>query len=163
MPTALYNTVAVLSFPVIRGLYRLSWTGLDRLPPEGGFVLAANHTSSLDPWPLGFPLWPKRQLFFMGKVELFNPVLGPILRAGGAFPVRRGEGDLEAIDAAKEICQRGRHRRDVPGGHASDEGTAQEVRAPAAVGLGADRDGSRRAARPRGGQGERQALCAFTS
>ena len=107
MPTALYNTVAVLSFPVIRGLYRLSWTGLDRLPPEGGFVLAANHTSSLDPWPLGFPLWPKRQLFFMGKVELFNPVLGPILRAGGAFPVRRGEGDMDAIEAAKEICSEG--------------------------------------------------------
>ena len=107
MPTALYNTVAVLSFPVIRGLYRLSWTGLDRLPPEGGFVLAANHTSSLDPWPLGFPLWPKRQLFFMGKVELFNPVLGPILRAGGAFPVRRGEGDLDAIEAAEEICRKG--------------------------------------------------------
>jgi 1-acyl-sn-glycerol-3-phosphate acyltransferase len=107
VPTALYNTVAILSFPVIRGLYRLSWTGLDRLPPEGGFVLAANHTSSLDPWPLGFPLWPKRQLFFMGKVELFNPVLGPILRAGGAFPVRRGEGDLDAIEAAKEICREG--------------------------------------------------------
>jgi 1-acyl-sn-glycerol-3-phosphate acyltransferase len=92
---------------VIRGLYRLSWTGLDRLPPDGGFVLAANHTSSLDPWPLGFPLWPKRQLFFMGKVELFNPVLGPILRAGGAFPVRRGEGDLDAIEAAKEITRNG--------------------------------------------------------
>jgi 1-acyl-sn-glycerol-3-phosphate acyltransferase len=107
MPTALYNTVAALSFPVIRGLYRLSWTGLDRLPPEGGFVLAANHTSSLDPWPLGFPLWPKRQLFFMGKVELFNPVLGPILRAGGAFPVRRGEGDMEAIETAKEITREG--------------------------------------------------------
>jgi len=107
VPTALYNTVAVLSFPVIRGVYRLSWTGLDRLPPEGGFVLAANHTSSLDPWPLGFPLWPKRQLFFMGKVELFNPVLGPILRAGGAFPVRRGEGDLEAIETAKEITSKG--------------------------------------------------------
>jgi 1-acyl-sn-glycerol-3-phosphate acyltransferase len=107
VPTALYNTVAVLSFPVIRGLYRLSWTGLDRLPPEGGFVLASNHTSSLDPWPLGFPLWPKRQLFFMGKVELFNPVLGPILRAGGAFPVRRGEGDMDAIDAAVEICREG--------------------------------------------------------
>jgi 1-acyl-sn-glycerol-3-phosphate acyltransferase len=107
VPTPLYNTVAVLSFPVIRGLYRLSWTGLEKLPAEGGFVLAANHTSSLDPWPLGFPLWPKRQLHFMGKVELFNPILGPILRAGGAFPVRRGEGDMEAIEHATRICKSG--------------------------------------------------------
>lgn len=107
MPTPLYNTVAVLSYPVIYGLYRLKATGVDKLPPEGGFVLAANHTSSLDPWPLGFPLWPKRQLFFMGKVELFNPILGPILRAGGAFPVRRGEGDMEAIETAMEITKKG--------------------------------------------------------
>jgi 1-acyl-sn-glycerol-3-phosphate acyltransferase len=107
MPTPFYNLVAVLSFPAIRGLYRLSWTGLDRIPPEGGFVLAANHTSNLDPWPLGFPLWPKRQLFFMGKAELFNPVLGPMLRAGGAFPVRRGEGDMEAIEAAVKITRNG--------------------------------------------------------
>src|SRR4051794_7634957 len=80
---------------------------MEDVPAEGGFVLAANHTSSLDPWPLGFPFWPKRQLFFMGKVELFNPVLGPILRAGGAFPVRRGEGDMDAIDTAAEIVHKG--------------------------------------------------------
>ena len=107
MPTALYHFVATVSWPVLRGLYRLEASGLDRLPPEGGFVLAANHTSSLDPWLLGLPLWPKRQLFFMGKVELFNPVLGPLLRAGGAFPVRRGEGDVEAIETAVRICKDG--------------------------------------------------------
>jgi 1-acyl-sn-glycerol-3-phosphate acyltransferase len=107
VPTPLYNTVAVFSFPVIYGLYRLKATGLDQVPAEGGFVLASNHTSSLDPWPLGFPLWPKRQLHFMGKVELFNPILGPILRAGGAFPVRRGEGDMEAIEYAVEITKKG--------------------------------------------------------
>jgi 1-acyl-sn-glycerol-3-phosphate acyltransferase len=107
MPTPLYHAVAIVSWPVLGGLYRLEATGLERLPPEGGFVLAANHTSSLDPWPLGLPLWPKRQLFFMGKVELFNPVLGPLLRAGGAFPVRRGEGDVEAIETAVRICKEG--------------------------------------------------------
>jgi len=107
MPTPLYNTVAVLSWPILRGLYRLQWTGLDRVPADGGFVLAANHTSSFDPWPMGMPFWPKRQLFFMGKVELFNPVLGPILRAGGAFPVRRGEGDMQAIETAMEITRKG--------------------------------------------------------
>jgi len=107
MPTPLYNVVAIASWPVLRGLYRLEASGLERLPPEGGFVLSANHTSSLDPWLLGLPLWPRRQLFFMGKVELFNPVLGPLLRAGGAFPVRRGEGDIEAIETAVRICKEG--------------------------------------------------------
>jgi 1-acyl-sn-glycerol-3-phosphate acyltransferase len=107
MPTPFYQLVAAVSWPVLRGLYRLEARGLERLPPEGGFVLSANHTSSFDPWPLGLPLWPKRQLFFMDKVELFNPVLAPLLRAGGAFPVRRGEGDLEAIEAAVRICKKG--------------------------------------------------------
>jgi 1-acyl-sn-glycerol-3-phosphate acyltransferase len=107
MSTPFYSFIAFVSWPVLHGLYRLEQRGLENLPPEGGFVLAANHTSNFDPWPLGLPLWPKRQLFFMGKAELFNPVLGPFLRAGGAFPVRRGEADLEAIEKAVEICRAG--------------------------------------------------------
>jgi 1-acyl-sn-glycerol-3-phosphate acyltransferase len=107
MPTPVYSLVAALSWPVLHGLYRLEATGRERLPAVGGFVLAANHTSSFDPWPLGMPLWPKRQLFFMGKAELFNPVLAPLLRRAGAFPVRRGERDLEAIETAAQICREG--------------------------------------------------------
>jgi 1-acyl-sn-glycerol-3-phosphate acyltransferase len=107
MPPPAYNVVAALSWPVIRGLYRLDARGLERLPGFGGFVLAANHASSLDPWPLGMPLWPKRQLYFMAKVELFNPVLSPLLRAAGAFPVRRGERDLQSIETAVRICRDG--------------------------------------------------------
>jgi 1-acyl-sn-glycerol-3-phosphate acyltransferase len=107
MPTPLYNLIGVLSWPVLYGLYRLEAQGLERLPSEGGFVLAANHTSNLDPWALGLPLWPRRQLFFMAKVEVFKPVLGPLLRAGGAFPVRRGEGDVEAIETGARICRAG--------------------------------------------------------
>jgi 1-acyl-sn-glycerol-3-phosphate acyltransferase len=107
MPAALYSFVAVVSWPVLRGLFRLEAHGVDSLPADGGFVLAANHMSNLDPWPLGLPLWPKRQLHFMAKAELFNPILGPPLRAGGAFAVRRGEADLEAVQKAVEICRGG--------------------------------------------------------
>ena len=70
-------------------------------------MLAANHTSNFDPWPLGIPLLPRRQLRFMAKSELFNPVLAPVLRAGGAFKVRRGEGDVEAVRTAVELVKEG--------------------------------------------------------
>ena len=107
MPAALYSFIAAVSWPVLHGLFRLEAHGVDNVPAEGGFVLAANHMSNFDPWALGLPLWPKRQLSFMAKAELFNPILGPPLRAGGAFPVRRGEADLEAVQTAIEICRGG--------------------------------------------------------
>jgi 1-acyl-sn-glycerol-3-phosphate acyltransferase len=106
MVSPLYRIIGTLSIPVVKGLYRLRARGLEHLP-AGGFVLAANHTSNFDPWPLGIPLLPDRQLRFMAKAELFNPILTPILRAGGAFKVRRGAGDIEAMRTAVELVREG--------------------------------------------------------
>ena len=106
MISPLYRIIGTLSIPVVKGLYRLRVRGLENVP-EGGFVLAANHTSNFDPWPLGIPFLPDRQLRFMAKAELFNPVLAPFLRAGGAFKVRRGEGDVEAMRTAAELVREG--------------------------------------------------------
>jgi len=103
-----YFVVGLVALPVMRIAYRLRVAGAEHLPAHGGFVLAANHTSNFDPWPLGLPLWPRRQLYFMAKVELFNPALAPLLRAAGAFPVRRGEGDVEAIRTAVRLCREGK-------------------------------------------------------
>lgn len=108
MPTPFYLFAGAVSWPVMKGLYRLHVTGFENLPADSGFVLAANHTSSFDPWPLGIPLWPQRQLHFMAKIELFNPVLGPLLHGGGAFPVRRGEQDIQAIETAVRLCREGK-------------------------------------------------------
>jgi len=108
MPTPFYTFLGLVSWPLMHGLFRLEARGVENLPQEGGFVLAANHTSNFDPWPLGFPLWPQRQLHFMAKVELFKPVLGAALRAGGAFPVRRGEHDVQAIETAVRLCKEGK-------------------------------------------------------
>jgi 1-acyl-sn-glycerol-3-phosphate acyltransferase len=101
-----YLLAGTLSWPVVRVGFRLRARGLEHLP-EGGFVLAANHTSNFDPWPLGMPLFPRRHLRFMAKSELFNPILKPILVSGGAFPVRRGQADLEAISRAVELVREG--------------------------------------------------------
>ena len=106
-PSPFYSVAAVLSLPIVKGLYRLRAEGRENLPEEGGFVLAANHLSNFDPWPLGVPLWPKRFLRFMAKSELYWWPLGPLITAGGGFPVRRGERDTEAMDKAVELVREG--------------------------------------------------------
>jgi 1-acyl-sn-glycerol-3-phosphate acyltransferase len=106
MVSPVYLFIGLLSWPVVKGPFRLRARGVENLP-DGGFVLAANHTSNFDPWPLAIPILPGRQLRFMAKSELFNPLLAPILRAGGAFKVRRGEGDVEAMRTAVDLVRSG--------------------------------------------------------
>ena len=106
-PSLFYSFVAVLSWPILKGLYRLRAEGEENVPAEGGFVLAANHFSNLDPWPLGMPLWPQRFLRFMAKSELYWWPLSMIIKAGGGFPVRRGERDIEAMNKAIQLARDG--------------------------------------------------------
>ena len=97
----------VCTWPSCYGVYRLRARGLENLPPEGGYVLAANHTSSFDPWPLGVPLWPRRFLRFMAKSELYWWPLTLVLNRVGAFPVRRGQHDTVAIETAVRLAREG--------------------------------------------------------
>jgi 1-acyl-sn-glycerol-3-phosphate acyltransferase len=102
----LYDSVAALSVPLLYGPYRLRATGTQNLP-RGGFVLAANHVSNFDPWPLGLPIWPRRHLHFMAKAELYWWPLRYALDAVGAFRVRRDAPDRSAIETAIELCRAG--------------------------------------------------------
>ena len=106
-PTRLYNFIAIVSKPILYGLFRLRVRGLDNVPDSGGYVLACNHVSSFDPWPLGMPLWPARMLRFMAKSELYWWPLRLVLDNAGAFPVRRGQADLEAIQTAVGLARAG--------------------------------------------------------
>ena len=106
-PSPFYSLAAGLSWPVLRWLYRLRAEGKENLPTDEGYVLAANHISNLDPWPLGVPLWPKNFLRFMAKSELYWWPLNHLITAGGGFPVRRGERDLEAMDTAVGLAREG--------------------------------------------------------
>jgi 1-acyl-sn-glycerol-3-phosphate acyltransferase len=106
-PSLGYLAIGILTYLPVRLLFRLRARGLENVPAQGGAVLAANHTSNLDPWPLGLPLFPRRWLRFMAKSELYWFPLRYVLRAAGAFQVRRGEGDTEAIETAIELAREG--------------------------------------------------------
>jgi 1-acyl-sn-glycerol-3-phosphate acyltransferase len=88
-------------------LLRPKATGVENVPREGGFVLASNHLSNFDPWAVGLPIFPWRYLRFMAKSELWWFPLGPFIKAGGAFKVRRGERDAAAIETAIELARDG--------------------------------------------------------
>ena len=99
-PSLTYRLVSgLLVFPLFRGLFRGSTHGLEHVPMEGPLVVVANHGSQLDPPLLGHALG--RPVAFMAKAELFAiPLLGKVIRACGAYPVRRGASDREAIRTA---------------------------------------------------------------
>ena len=106
-PAPVYNVVAGLTWPLLFGVYRLRVRGKENLPSSGGFVLTCNHVSSFDPWPLGMPLWPKRWLRFMAKSELYWWPMRLVLDGAGAFKVRRGQADAEAIETAVQLARDG--------------------------------------------------------
>lgn len=106
-PPLIYNVVAVLSWPILYGLFRLRVRGRENLPLSGGYVLTCNHVSNLDPWALGLPLWPRRWLRFMAKAELYRWPLKYVLHGAGAFPVHRGLPDVEAVETAVRLAREG--------------------------------------------------------
>jgi 1-acyl-sn-glycerol-3-phosphate acyltransferase len=80
--------------------------GAERVPARGGLVVAANHFSWLDPPALGAA--SPRTLYFMAKVEAHRvPGLGQLMRSFGAFPVRRGESDRDAVRTMRQIVRDG--------------------------------------------------------
>lgn len=106
-PPPLYRAVAVVSRPILYGLFRLRVQGVENVPASGGYVLACNHLSNFDPWPLGMPLYPGRWLRFMAKSELYWWPATYILDAAGAFPVHRGRADVVAVQTAIRLAEQG--------------------------------------------------------
>jgi 1-acyl-sn-glycerol-3-phosphate acyltransferase len=110
--------------PLLQLLARLRVYGRERVPPRGGVVLALNHFSWLD--PLAFGAASPRTVYYMAKIEAHSvPGLGQVMRAFGAFSVRRGESDREAVRTMRRIVRDGealglfaegtRQRSGVPG------------------------------------------------
>ena len=97
-----YGCVSYLFvFPIFRLLFRGQTNGISNVPSSGGVVVVSNHGSHLDPPILGHALG--RPVAFMAKSELFRvPILSSIITACGAYPVKRGAGDREALRTASK-------------------------------------------------------------
>jgi 1-acyl-sn-glycerol-3-phosphate acyltransferase len=105
MSRRLYQRVRVVVAWLCRRLYRVEAEGAGNIPASGGFLLAANHDSSIDPALVA--LTTERPIRFLARAELWQPGLRRILDALGAVPVRRGEGDTAALERAGRLLEDG--------------------------------------------------------
>lgn len=93
---------AALIFRVVCGF---TASGKENVPATGPVVLVPNHKSFWDPFFVAMVL--RRPVHFMGKAEHFDGPMAPWFLRLGAFPVRRGESDAEALETARAILRRG--------------------------------------------------------
>jgi len=108
IPWVYRAVVFTMTLPVFLRGHRIEVQGQGHVPPPGTpLIVAANHRSGLDPFLIARSLPPGRFLQFMAKKELFVPVVGQIIRAGGSFPVDRRASDLGAVRTSLRILQGG--------------------------------------------------------
>lgn len=100
-----YALVKALTVPFMRLYFGLRVSGADRLPRDGPLIIAPNHKSFWDSFFIGAST--KRHVRFMGKSELFDKPYGRLLVRLGAFPVRRGTADEDALETARIVLRQG--------------------------------------------------------
>lgn len=130
-----YGFVKHVLGPFAKLLYKVKYKGIENIPEKGGYILAINHTSFIDPILVAIPK-QAQTLHFMSKAELFNnPVMAWVVTHVYGFPVRRGKGDTTAIDYGVKILEEGHVMAICPEGKRmkDKDGVPQKAKAGVAV------------------------------
>ena len=103
LPYSIFRAICAL---VIMTLFRLKATGKENIPKKGGFLIASNHASYLDPVAIGVAC--PRRLHYMARHDLFkNALFARILKYSCAFPVKRKSADSGALKEAMRRLKNG--------------------------------------------------------
>ena len=112
--------------------------GLEKVPREGSLLIVSNHQNNADP-PILLGVMP-RVVHCMAKQEIFDSPAARLATWYGAFPVRRGQADRQALETALEFLKRGRCVGMFPEGTRSPTGAL--IKAQPGAGLIAVRSGA---------------------
>ena len=100
-----YAVIRALASAVVRTWFRVRVSGAEHIPADGGVIVAPNHKNFVDPFFIGIAT--RRHVRFMAKIELFKGPLAWLFLRLGAFPIRRGESDSDALDTAAAVVTAG--------------------------------------------------------
>ncbi|MCX7904751.1 MAG: 1-acyl-sn-glycerol-3-phosphate acyltransferase [Caloramator sp.] len=103
---SLYRILRFIVKGLFNLIYRIEVKGIENIPQDEGALICPNHYTWAD--PVLVAIVTPRPIRFMAKYEAFsNPISRYLLKKLGAFPVRRGEPDLNAIKTALKLLKDG--------------------------------------------------------
>ena len=115
--TRAYRAIYAFFSGIVGFLFNIRVVNAEREPDDGGYVVCANHVSATDPIALCYA-FKKNQVFFMAKKELFKvPILAPLIKTLGAFPVDRSGSDVSAVKTAIALVNEKKSMGIFPQGH----------------------------------------------
>lgn len=101
----IYYIFRFIFFLIFKACFSYKAYGQENIPKKGGFIIASNHISHIDPPLIGVA--SGRTLSYMAKQELFEGRYAWLFRHWHVFPVKRGSGDLAAVRKALSILKKG--------------------------------------------------------
>lgn len=102
----IYSIVKFILKFAFKILFRWEIYGRENLPMSSGAILAANHTSFLDPLLIGAPI--PRKAYFFARSDVFRPRLwGWFLKQLHSIPIERDEPSLSSIKAVLTLLRSG--------------------------------------------------------
>lgn len=123
MSTIAYGILWLLASAVGRLIFRYRVTGRHHVPKRGGALIAANHASYVDIPFLGIGV--RRRLWYLGRQDLFFPILRPLLQWLGWIPIRQHRLDRSGFGRAIRLIQEGKIVVIYPEGTRTPDGTLQ--------------------------------------
>jgi len=120
----LFKFVRFTSKMIFKFFFGLRILGMENIPARGGFILASNHVSFLDPVVCGAAC--PREINFMARHDLFkNRFFGWFIRKLHAFPVKRQTGDIYAIKESLRRLQQNQGLLVFPEGSRQEAGLSE--------------------------------------
>ena len=127
MNKAFYSVCTSLYYVFSQIVHPIRVTGRENMPETGKAILCANHQSFQD--PLALATYLKRKMHFMAKKELFKvKIVAKLVSALGAFPVARGQNDLNAIRTAFKLLSEDKALGIFPEGTRFSDGEMHEAK-----------------------------------